>query len=55
VKTRLLFLAVFTPLGVLGRPLWRRRLGLRFSTDASTYWRDRGEERVTADALRRRA
>ena len=53
MKTRLLFLAIVTPLGVLARPLWRRRLDLGFDPDAVSYWRDRRRERVTSDALRR--
>jgi hypothetical protein len=53
VKTRLLFLAIITPLGVLARPLWRRRLDLGFDPSAVSYWRDRRAERVTSKALRR--
>lgn len=52
MSTRLLFRAVVTPLGVLGRPLWRRRLGLGFDPDARSYWRQRDEGPVGADALR---
>jgi hypothetical protein len=49
VKARLLFLFVLTPLGVLGRPYWKRRLGLAFHPDAKTYWRRRegGDELKT--------
>ena len=53
MKTRLLFLAVVTPLAALGRPLWRRRLGLAFAPGAATYWRRRGDV-VTSDALKTR-
>ena len=53
MKTRLLFLAIVTPLGVLGRPVWRRRLDLGFDPGATTYWRDRRREKVTSDALRK--
>ena len=52
MKTRLLFLAVVTPLAAVGRPLWRRRLGLSPATNAGTYWRRRGDA-VTAEALRK--
>ena len=52
MKIRLLFMAVVTPLAVVGRPLWRRRLGLRPATNGVTYWRRRGDA-VTADALKR--
>jgi hypothetical protein len=52
VKVRLLFLAVVTPLAAVGRPLWRRRLGLSPATNGETYWRRRGDT-VTADALKR--
>jgi hypothetical protein len=53
VKTRLLFLAVVTPLGMLGRPLWRRRVGLALSRRAATYWRTRERRPVAPDDLRR--
>jgi hypothetical protein len=53
VKTRLLFLAVVTPLAALGRPLWRRRLGLGLDPGAETYWRRRGDA-VTAGTLKAR-
>jgi hypothetical protein len=53
VKTRLLFLAIVTPLGVLARPLWRRRLDLGFDPAAASYWRDRRRETITSDALRK--
>lgn len=53
MKTRLLFVAVVTPLGVLGRPLWRRRVGVALSPRAATYWRTRERRPVTADDLRR--
>jgi hypothetical protein len=53
VRTRLLFLAVFTPLGVLGRPFWRRRLGLSLAPRASSYWRRRRNMPVSDDDLRR--
>ena len=52
MKIRLLFLAVVTPLAVLGRPVWRRRLGLGFDARAGSYWRGRGET-IGEDALRR--
>jgi hypothetical protein len=52
VKTRLLFLAVVTPLAAVGRPFWRRRLGLGFDPRARSYWRKRGET-IGAEALRR--
>jgi hypothetical protein len=52
VKTRLLFLAIVTPLGILVRPLWRRRLDLGFDAAAASYWRDR-REKVTSDSLRK--
>jgi len=54
VKSRLLFLAIVTPLAVLGRPVWRRRLGLRFEPGAASYWRRRGET-IDREALRRTA
>ena len=53
MRTRLLFLAVVTPLGVLGRPYWRRRLGLAMQPRAETYWRRRDDGAVTAADLRR--
>jgi hypothetical protein len=53
VKTRLLFVAVFAPLGIVGRPVWRRRVGLRLSPGARTYWREREQRPVDADDLRR--
>jgi hypothetical protein len=53
VKTRALFLVIVTPVGILARPLWRRRLELGFDASATTYWRDRRREKITADALRR--
>lgn len=51
MKTRLLFLAVVTPVAVLGRPFWRARLALNDDPDAATYWRLRGET-VTGKALK---
>ena len=41
MKARLLFVFVLTPLGVLGRPYWKRRLGLALHPDAETYWQRR--------------
>jgi hypothetical protein len=52
VKARLLFLAVVMPLAAVGRPLWRRRLGLGPATNGETYWRRRGDA-VTAESLRK--
>jgi hypothetical protein len=52
VKIRLLFLAVVTPIGVVGRVTWRRRLDLGFDSDKASYWRDRRGGRVTKAALR---
>jgi hypothetical protein len=52
VKTRLLFLAIVTPAAVVGRPFWRRRLGLGVDRGAESYWRRRGEK-VGRDALRK--
>ena len=52
MKLRLLFLAVVTPVAVLGRPVWRRRLGLDART-TETYWRKRTDA-VTADSLKTR-
>jgi hypothetical protein len=49
---RLLFLALVTPLGVAGRPLWRRMLALGSSARAHSYWRHRGD-RITAADLRK--
>jgi hypothetical protein len=53
VRTRLLFILVVTPLGVLGRPLWRRQLGLTIDRGAETYWRRRRDGEVSAADLRR--
>jgi hypothetical protein len=50
VKLRLLFFGLVTPLGVIGRPFWRRRLSKPSGGD--TYWHSRGDT-VTADDLRR--
>ena len=47
-----LFYGVATPVAALGRPLWRRRLGLDFEPRARTYWRDRGREVVKAESMR---
>jgi hypothetical protein len=54
VRTRLLFLLVVTPLGVVARPLWRRRLGLGVDRRAASYWHERAGGVVTAEALRRK-
>jgi hypothetical protein len=52
VKTRLLFLGVVTPLGVLARPYWRRRLGLALQPRARSYWRPRRGGALRAEDLR---
>jgi hypothetical protein len=54
VRIRLLHLLVVTPLGVLGRPLWRRRVPLGLDRSARSYWRPHPTGKVTAAALRRR-
>jgi hypothetical protein len=53
VNARFLFRAVVTPLGLLGRPVWRRRIAPHPDPQASTYWRRRRDE-VTAESLKRR-
>ncbi len=54
MRTRLLFRGLVLPLGVVGRPLWRRRLGLGFDPKARSYWHVRDEGPVTGEALRRK-
>ena len=51
MKARLLFFALVTPLAVLGRPLWRARLGVG-PTAAGSYWRTR-DDTVTRKSLRK--
>ena len=52
MKARLLFLLVVTPLGVVARPLWRRRLGLGLAPRAQTYWHERRDGAIGARDLR---
>ena len=47
-----LYYGVVLPVGVAGRALWRRRLGLALDRSATTYWRDRGRHKITAKDLR---
>ena len=49
--TRLLHRGVFVPVGVVGRPYWKRRLGIGADRGAGTYWRHR-EDVVSARDLR---
>ena len=48
-----LFYGVFTPVALLGRPYWRRRLGLAFDRSSATYWHDRRRRTVRAGDLTR--
>jgi hypothetical protein len=40
---KLLFYGLVTPLSVLARPVWARRLGIGADRKARTYWRKRGK------------
>jgi hypothetical protein len=46
-----LFYGVFTPVALVGRPYWRRRLGLGFDRSAATYWHDRRGRPVRGEDL----
>lgn len=43
MNARLVFRAIVLPVGIVGRPIWRRSVPLAFDAKAATYWRRRGD------------